>query len=94
VVAPDAAVKIFLIAATEARAQRRAAEWAHDHGITVETTAAMLDQRDHLDSTRELSPLTQADDAVMIDSTFLTLAEVVDQVVALVRDRVPSFATS
>ena len=69
VVAPDAAVKVFLIAATEARAQRRAAEWAHDHGITVETTAAMLDQRDHLDSTRELSPLTQAEDAVMIDST-------------------------
>ena len=43
----------------------------------------MLDQRDHLDSTRELSPLTQADDAVMIDSTSLTLDEVIDQVVVL-----------
>jgi len=94
VVAPDAAVKVFLIAATEARAQRRAAEWAHDHGITVETTAAMLDQRDYLDSTRELSPLTQAEDAVMIDSTSLTLDEVVDHVVSLVRERIPSFATS
>jgi cytidylate kinase len=94
VVAPDAAVKVFLVATTEARAQRRAAEWAHDHGITVESTAAMLDQRDHLDSTRELSPLTQADDAVVIDSTSLTLDEVIDQVIAMVRDRIPSFATS
>ncbi|MCZ3389001.1 MAG: (d)CMP kinase [Actinomycetia bacterium] len=94
VVAPDAAVKVFLIATKEARAQRRAAEWAHDHGITVENTAAMLDQRDHLDSTRELSPLTQADDAVMIDSTAFTLDEVINQVIAMVRERIPSFATS
>ena len=94
VVAPDAAVKVFLIATTEARAQRRAAEWAHEHDVTVENTAAMLDHRDHLDSTRELSPLTQAEDAVMIDSTALTLDEVIDQVVALVHQRVPSFVTS
>ncbi|MEO8107367.1 MAG: (d)CMP kinase [Actinomycetes bacterium] len=94
VVAPDAAVKVYLVATTEARAQRRAAEWAHDHGVTVEHTAAMLDHRDHLDSTRELSPLSQADDAVMIDSTSLTLEQVIDQVVALVHERVPSFATS
>ena len=82
------------MAATEARAERRAAEWAQDHGITVERTAALLDQRDHLDSTRELSPLTQADDAVMIDSTALTLDEVIEQIVALVRDRIPSYAAS
>lgn len=94
VVAPDAAVKIFLVAATEARAERRAAEWERDHGITVERTAALLDQRDLLDSTRELSPLTQADDAVLIDSTSLTLDEVIEQIVALVRDRIPSYATS
>lgn len=94
VVAPDAAVKVFLIATTEARAQRRAAEWAHEHEVTVENTAAMLDHRDRLDSTRELSPLTQAEDAVMIDSTSLTLDEVIDRVVALVRQRIPSLATS
>jgi cytidylate kinase len=94
VVAPDAAVKVFLVASTEVRAERRAAEWAEGHGITVERTAAMLDQRDHLDSTRELSPLSQADDAVMIDSTALTLDEVIDQVVALVHERIPTFAAS
>ena len=93
VVAPDAAVKVYLVATTEARAQRRAAEWAHDHGVTVENTAAMLNQRDHLDSTRELSPLSQAEDAVMVDSTSLTLDQVIEQVVALVHERVPSFAT-
>lgn len=92
VVAPDAAVKVFLIADTEARAQRRAAEWASDHGITVETTAAMLNQRDHLDSTRELSPLTQAADAVLIDSTSLELDEVIDKIVDMVRERLASFA--
>jgi cytidylate kinase len=60
----------------------------------VEHTAAMLDQRDHLDTTRELSPLTQAQDAVMIDSTTLTLDEVIDQIVSLVRERIPSYAAS
>ena len=94
VVAPDAVVKVFLVASTETRARRRAAEWAQDHGVTVEHTAAMLDHRDRLDSTRELSPLTQADDAVLIDSTDLTLEDVVDRVVDLVRERVPSSAAS
>jgi cytidylate kinase len=94
VVAPDAAVKVFLVATTEARAQRRAAEWAHEHDVTVEKTAAMLDHRDRLDSTRELSPLTQADDAVVIDSTAMTLDEVIDRVVSLVQQRIPSLATS
>ena len=54
----------------------------------------MLSQRDLLDSTRELSPLTQADDAVLIDSTLLTLDEVVEKVIALVRKRIPTFVTS
>ena len=93
VVAPDAAVKVFLVATTEVRAERRAAEWADAHGITVERTAAMLDHRDRQDSTRELSPLTQADDAVVIDSTSMTLDEVIDRVIALVRERVPGYAT-
>lgn len=94
VVAPDAAVKVFLVASAEARAHRRAAEWAEDHGMTVTETAAMLDRRDHLDSTREFSPLTQADDAVVIDSTSLSLDEVIAQVIDLVRQRVPTYAAS
>jgi cytidylate kinase len=93
VVAPDAAVKVFLVATTEVRAERRAAEWAHEEGVTVEGTAAMLDHRDRLDSTRELSPLTQADDAVVIDSTSLTLEQVIDQVIDLIRQRVPTYVS-
>ena len=94
VVAPDAAVKVFLVATTEARAERRAAEWAGEHGVSVAHTAELLDRRDHLDSTRELSPLTQADDAVVIDSTSLSLDAVIDRVIALVRDRVPAYSQS
>jgi CMP/dCMP kinase len=94
VVAPDAVVKVFLVATTEARAERRAAEWADEHGVSVADTAEQLDRRDHLDSTRELSPLTQADDAVVIDSTSLTLDDVIDRIVALVRERVPAYSPS
>ena len=94
VVAPDAAVKVFLVASTEVRAERRTADWADSHGVTVERTAQMLNDRDRLDSTRELSPLTQADDAVVIDSTTLSLDEVIDAVIALVRQRIPTYVTS
>jgi cytidylate kinase len=94
VVAPDAAVKVFLVATTEARAERRAAEWADEHGVSVERTAELLDHRDRLDSTRELSPLTQADDATVIDSTSLSLEQVIDKVIEIVRERLPAYATS
>jgi len=94
VVAPDAAVKVFLVATTEARAERRNAELAGGQGVTVERTAELLDNRDRQDSTRELSPLTQADDAVVIDSTSLSLDEVIDAVIALVRQRIPTYVTS
>jgi cytidylate kinase len=86
VVAPDAPVKVFLVASTRARAARRAADWAH-HDVTVEDTHASLERRDALDSTREISPLTQAEDAVEIDSTEHSLDEVVDEVVGLVLAR-------
>lgn len=82
-VAPKAVVKIFLVADSEARATRRAAE--NECG----DAAAMLDAlaaRDHKDSTRAISPLKKADGAIVIDSTFLTLDDVIDQVVALVGD--------
>lgn len=86
VVAPDATVKVFLVASTAARAARRAMDLAH-HDVTVEETHAALERRDELDSTRDLSPLARADDAVEIDSTEQSLDEVVGEVVALVRSR-------
>lgn len=94
VVAPDAAVKVFLTAAADARAVRRAAELVG--GSSVEATEADLLRRDRLDSGRTAAPLTMATDAHHIDTTPFTLEEVIDQVVALVqeaRERTPAVGT-
>ncbi len=82
-VAPDAAVKVYLTADPSARAVRRAAEQS---GADVAATQADLLRRDGIDSGRAVSPLAMADDAHHIDTTPYTLDEVVDQVVALVRE--------
>ncbi|QNN55174.1 (d)CMP kinase [Nocardioides mesophilus] len=84
VVAPDAAVKVYLTADPGARAARRTAELT---GTTVEATHADLARRDRLDSGRVTAPLAMADDAHHIDTTPFTLEEVVDQVVRLVEER-------
>lgn len=82
VVAPDADVKVFLVADPEARAARRAAE----EGVQdASATLASLERRDAIDSSRTASPLVRADGAVEIDGTHLSLEEVIDRVVALVR---------
>jgi len=77
VVCPDATVKVYLVADHEVRAQRRAAE----HG---EAVAQDMRRRDTADSTREVSPLMRADDAVEIDTTHLSIEDVVDVVMGLV----------
>jgi cytidylate kinase len=82
-VAPRANVKVYLVADPEARAGRRAAENA---GADEAATQAALAARDHKDSTRAASPLAKADGAVVIDSTFMSLDEVIDRVVDLVGD--------
>lgn len=87
VVAPDAPVKIFLTAAAGTRADRRAAELVHDLGASVEVTHAEMSRRDQLDSARADSPLAKADDAYEIDTTRYTLDEVIDTILALVKER-------
>jgi CMP/dCMP kinase len=81
VVAPDAAVKVFLTASPEERARRRAVELGADVG----TVLAEQTIRDERDRTREASPLEAAPGAVELDTTGLTLADVVARVVALAR---------
>ncbi|NJP35326.1 (d)CMP kinase [Micromonospora thermarum] len=78
VVAPDADLKVYLTASEAARAARRSVEDATD----VAVTAADLARRDRLDSTRTADPLTQAADAVVLDTTELGI----DEVVARLRD--------
>jgi cytidylate kinase len=80
VVAPDAAVKVYLSADPAARASRRAAEAGGDVAATEQSLLA----RDRIDSGRATAPLVRADGAVHIDTTPYTLDEVVSQVVALV----------
>jgi CMP/dCMP kinase len=86
VVTPDAPVKVFLTACPSARAERRSAEQPGGRR-DVGRTQAELARRDHLDSTRVASPLVQAPDAEELDTTYLTLDEVVERVTALVRGR-------
>ena len=78
VVAPDAQLKVYLHADIDARAQRRENEMLEriDRGEVGKSLAS----RDEVDSTRPVSPLTQAEDAAVIDSTRLSLQEVVDQI--------------
>ena len=81
VVAPQAEVKVFLTASAQARAQRRAAE------LGVDAATVLVEQtiRDQRDESREQSPLVAAADAETIDTTDLTLDEVVARIVALAR---------
>ncbi|HWE12664.1 MAG TPA: (d)CMP kinase [Solirubrobacteraceae bacterium] len=81
VVAPDAEVKVFLVASPQARARRRAAELGADEAIVLADQAI----RDQRDTERAHSPLQAAPDAETIDTTELTLPEVVARVVDLVR---------
>jgi len=86
VVFPDAAVKVFLVAAPSERARRRGAE-LRQRGETVDEAAlaAAIAQRDLRDSSRAEAPLRPADDAVVVDTTALGLDEVVDRLSALVQ---------
>jgi CMP/dCMP kinase len=82
VVAPDAAVKVFLTASPEERARRRAREL----GTDVETVLRDQALRDAQDESREHSPLAVAPGAVELDTTGLTVDEVVDRIATLVRE--------
>jgi cytidylate kinase len=87
VVAPNAQLKVYLTADPSARAQRRSAEMSAEQSRDLATVEADLLRRDRHDSTRTASPLAAADDAVVLDTTELTLAEVIERVVALARER-------
>ena len=79
VVAPDAAVKVFLTADPQERARRRAAELGTDVEVVLREQA----MRDERDRSRAASPLAPAPDAVPVDTTGLTFDQVVDQIVTL-----------
>lgn len=83
-VLPDADLKIFLTASPEARAARRSGELK---GSDIHTTREALLKRDAADSSRKTSPLAKADDAVEVDTSDLTLQQVIECVVTLVEEK-------
>jgi cytidylate kinase len=90
VVFPRAEVKVYLDATPEERARRRAHDPAHAAGkgtVVVQDVASALAARDNSDRTRAASPLAIAADAVVIDTTGLSIDEVVDRVMALVQQK-------
>ncbi|SEO10760.1 (d)CMP kinase [Actinacidiphila rubida] len=84
-VLPAAGVKIFLTASAEARAARRSGEL--NGSVSVAATQAALIQRDAADSSRVASPLAKAADAIEVDTTELTLTQVIENIVALVEEK-------
>ncbi|MGG1631270.1 (d)CMP kinase [Rossellomorea sp. NRS-1567] len=84
-VIPDAEIKVFLLASVDERAQRR-----HEENISkgfpsdLEQLKVEIARRDKIDSEREVAPLKKADDATEIDTTSLSIPEVVDQIMLLV----------
>jgi cytidylate kinase len=88
VVFPHADVKIYLDAAAEERARRRAADPAHSGGPTaVADVATLLTERDRLDSTRSTSPLSAASDAIIVDTTGQPIDAVVSEVLRVINQR-------
>lgn len=86
VVVPDAPVKIFLTASAEARAHRRYLQLIQKgQKTTEEQVLAEQIQRDHNDSTRAAAPLKQAEDAVLVDTSALTLEQSIETVEEIIR---------
>lgn len=85
VVLPDADLKVFLTASAEERANRRFLE-VRDSNITYEKVLEEIKQRDYNDMHRDISPLRQADDAVLLDTTGMTIDEVKNKLKAMIAE--------
>lgn len=84
VVLPNADVKVYLTASSAVRAKRRYEEQiAKGEECNLEEIEKDIIERDHRDMTREISPLKQAEDAILLDSSDMTIEEVADAVIAL-----------
>ena len=86
-VLPDAEVKIFLTASSDVRAKRRLLEMK-EKGMEAdfETVKRDIEYRDKNDSEREFAPLKQAEDAVLVDTSDMTIEEVIDRITEIIRE--------
>ena len=87
VVLPDAQLKIFLTATPEERARRRYEQIKDKSDVTYEEVLKDLNQRDYQDTHREIAPLKQAEDAVLLDTTNMSFEEVVQAIEDLAKER-------
>ncbi|WP_341778327.1 (d)CMP kinase [Levilactobacillus sp. HBUAS70063] len=87
-VLPHAEVKIFLVASVDERAQRRLKDNAAKGIDTpLATLKHEIEERDRKDSTRKISPLTQAKDAIRLDTTSMSIQEVADRIAEIIREK-------
>lgn len=88
VVLPNATLKVFLTASVEERAQRRYKEYIQKGETScLETLILEIKERDFQDSNRKISPLKKAEDAIEIDTTYMTIEEIVLQIISLLERR-------
>lgn len=89
IVLPDADFKFFIVASVEERARRRYKELLEkgESGISLEQIQSEIENRDNIDSTRDISPLIQSEDAFRLDTTNITIEETVDKIVSIVQGR-------
>ena len=88
VILPDAEVKIFMTASSEARAQRRYKELIEKgESVTYETVLAEMIERDSNDRNRSVAPAIPAEDAVHVDNSDMTIEENVDAIIAIIKEK-------
>lgn len=91
VILPEATLKIFLTADAAVRAKRRYLQLLEQNaldGQTIESIEKDIIERDKRDSERAIAPLKQADDAVLIDTSYLTISEVEEKITELLKERI------
>ena len=85
---PEAEIKIFMVADPMIRAERRAAEMrAKGEDVNIEDVLRNLQERDYIDSHREVSPLTQAEDAIVLDNSHMTIQDQVAWLKEIISER-------
>lgn len=88
-VLPDAEVKIYLTASSKERANRRYKELiAKGESADLDKIEADIIERDERDMNRDIAPLKQADDAVLVDSSYMTIDEVVENIMSIARNKI------
>jgi cytidylate kinase len=85
---PNAELKLFMTADTDIRAHRRAAElMTKGQTVDIEEVKKNLQERDYIDSHREVSPLTQAEDAIVLDNSYMTFDQQMEWVMDLITQK-------